>query len=463
MLTDVPVINQKSFKAITKLTIRSGGNVLVIGPSGGGKTFIAKQAAEEENCRLIYVNLSVLERTDFQGFPVISEDKALVSYATPDFLPFADTSTRDERISLTNLLNNLDANNKDNKPLLNWLEVRINDLDKKDKARTILNAAPWVAAKTESQAVIDRFKQLLSEVRDSITKEDPIVVLFDEVDKALTETTQTLLEFLQFGSINGRKLNIRACILTGNLPDEHAHVNQISHAISKRCKTFQLELNFNQWREWAYQNNVYDHIIQYLSSEPTMLYKKAPDGDVTAYALPSPRTWTDAAESLSFFDSDSQTQKLPEEIKENLRIKIVAGCVGDTAAIKFNNWYKHYRKFDPIISSLIEDGQHPNTSHLTAQEVLIMAISATSKVYAELKPKNQKRIEKVTSNVYDWINTLPPDIKMGAIRLGFGGDAKTAQKYGLSHIESFKNAARSLKSKMDEHDANLSDISKLQD
>lgn len=458
MLTDVPVINQKSFKDITKLTIRNGGNVLVIGPSGGGKTFIAKQAAEEEGCRLVYINLSVLERTDFQGFPVISNDKTLVSYATPDFLPFTDTSTRDERNALSNLIGNIDVNDKNNKSLITWTEQRIAELNKKDKARAILSAASWIAQNVNNQPVLNRFKELASDVRDTLGNEEPIVVLFDEVDKALTETTQTLLEFLQFGSINGRQLNVKACILTGNLPDEHAHVNQISHAISKRCKTFQLELNFNQWREWAFKNNVYDHIIQYLSSEPSMLYQKAPDGDVTAYALPSPRTWTDAAESLYAFDTDLQVQKLPESIKENLRMKIVAGCVGDTSAIKFNNWYKYYRKFDPIISSLVEEGIHPNINKLTSQEILIMAISATSKLYAELRPNNTDRIHKVTTNVYDWINTLPPDIQMGSIRLGFGGDSKLAHKYGLAHIDAFKKAIRSIKNKMDEHEANLSNL-----
>jgi MoxR-like ATPase len=456
MLTDVPVINQKSFKAICKLAIRGGGNVLVLGPSGGGKTFIAKEAADEENCRLIYINLSVLERTDFQGFPVISDDKTLVSYATPDFLPFADTATRDERASLQSLIKNLDES-KDNKPIITWAQERMSLLDRKDRARAIIDAAPWIAqAAANNKSVIERFKELLKDISNLLEEEKPIVFLFDEVDKALTETTQTLLELLQFTSINGRNLNIRACVLTGNLPDEHAHTNQISHAISKRCKTFKLEIDFNQWREWAFKNNVHDHIIQFLSNEPTMIYKTAPDGDVTAYAMPSPRTWTDAAESLANFDADMAMAKLPEDDMMALKFKLVAGCVGDSAAAKFRNWFKYYRQFDPIITDLVENGKMPDVSKNSAQEKLIMAISACSKVYAELKPKNDKRIKQVTKNVYSWIDKLPPDAKMGAVRLSFGGDWDNCHKYGLPQIPEFVKVFREIKQKLGDHNADLS-------
>lgn len=454
MLTHVHVINQKQFKSITKFSIRFGGNILVLGPSGGGKTIIANESASEEDCLMIYINLSVLERTDFQGFPVISEDRSLVSYATPDFLPFADTTTRDEKNALVSLKSTLSEEENKDKELLNFINERINYIQSLDSAKALVSSAPYVqAAKGKA---MERVKELAIMANKVLGKEKPIVFLFDEVDKAATETTQTLLELLQFGSINGRKLNVKASILTGNLPDEHAHTNQISHAISKRCKTYKLDLDFNMWREWAFKNNVHDHIIQFLSSNPEFLYKTAPDGDATAYALPSPRTWTEAAKDLKNFDKDGGFGRMSEDSALSFKMDILAGHVGDEAAAKFKTWYQYYRRFDPIISDLIDTGNHPDIKNYSAQEILIIAIAACSRVYTELKPNNKKKIEQVTKNVYSWIKTLDSDIQIGAIRISFGGDWDNCHKYDLPRIPVFVEVFKSIKKKMGDWDSDFS-------
>lgn len=454
MLTNVRVINQKQFKAITKFAIRAGGNVLVLGPSGGGKTIITKEAAAEENCRMIYINLSVLERTDFQGFPVISEDRSLVSYATPDFLPFADTATRDEKASLEKFKASLAFDDKENKDVLKFIENRLVDLKTKEDALALKAVAPYV--QKAPAVALKRIKELATAAQSILKDDEPIVFLFDEVDKAATETTQTLLEILQFGSINGRKLNVKSCILTGNLPDEHAHTNQISHAISKRGTSYVLDLDFNMWREWAFKHGVHDHIIQFLSTEPKFLYQKAPDGDPTAYALPSPRTWTEAAKQLQVFDTDKEFSRMSEDKALAFKMDILAGHVGDGAAAKFRTWFQYYRRFDPAINDLVEHGKHPDVSKLQAEEQLILAIAACSKVYAELKPNNKKRIESVTKNVYDWLGTIHPDMQMGAVRLSFGGDWDNCHKYDLPKIPEFVKVFKGIKKKMGDWDADIS-------
>ena len=453
MLTGVRQINQKQFKTITKFAIRSGGNILVLGPSGGGKTIMTQEAAAEEKCKMIYINLAVLERTDFQGFPVISDDRSLVSYATPDFLPFADTSFRDETASLENFKKGLE-DTEENKEVLKFVNNRLKELKDGESAKALVSAAPYLQ-KSKGKA-LDRIKELAKYAQGVLGKEESIVFLFDEVDKAATETTQTLLELLQFGSVNGRKLNIKANILTGNLPDEHAHSNQISHAISKRCKTYKLDLEFNMWREWAFKHGVHDHIVQFLSSKPEWLYKTAPDGDPTAYALPSPRTWTEAAKDLKLFDNDKELSQMSEEKSVDFKMDILAGNVGDLATVEFQNWYTYYRRFDPMVEALVETGKKPDISKLKAEELMILAISACSKVYAELRPKNQKRIESVTKNVYTWLDELNSDVQMGAIRLSFGGDWDNCHKYNLANIPIFVKVFKEIKQKMNDYDADLS-------
>jgi len=445
MLTDVPVIDQKSLGRIFRVGIREGKNIMILGPSGGGKTFIAVDIAHSEGCRLVYINLAVLERTDFQGFPVISQDKTLVSYATPDFLPFADTNERDEKNALENLSTIL--NDAKDKNIMGEIDKRLNAVEYRRQARIIANAMPYLSEGSQKS-----LKPYLNKVLANLPEGKPIVFLFDEVDKAASETMQTLLEFLQFRSINGRKLDIKACLLTGNLPDEHAASQQISHAITKRCKSYKLQLDFNQWREWAYGHAVHDLVVGFLTANPDFLHKTPPDGDPTAYALPSPRTWTDVSDSLWALEKDNQFQKLNGEELAGLQKLLIAGSVGDTAAIKFVNWFKYYRKMDPVVEALLEKGKMPDQKKLDAQELFICALSACSRVYRELKPKNEDKIKKYAKNVYKWIGSLSVDIQMGASRMAFGGDFDNIQKYRLSEIDEFSNVFKHIKKTMQTND-----------
>lgn len=441
MLTDVPVIDQKAMARLVRFGIRHEHNVLILGPSGGGKTFISVDCAHAEECRLVYINLAVLERTDFQGFPVVNEDGTLVSYATPDFLPFVDTNERDEREALNKLLPVIE----DNEKITKEVSTRLTTMERQASARTITDAFPFL-----SEASQKALKPTLDKILHGLPEGKPIVFLFDEVDKAAQETMQTLLEFLQFRSINGRKLNIKCCLLTGNLPDEHAMSAQLSHAITKRCRTFKLQLDFIQWREWAFNHAVHDLVIAFLTANPDMLHKPPPDGDPTAYALPSPRTWTDASASLWALEKDDLFKTLPGDEISSLQKILVAGSVGDVAAAKFVSWFKYYRKMDPIVEALLEKGKMPKTD-IGAQELFICALSACSRVYRELKPNNEEKIKRYCKHAYKWLATLSVDIQMGASRMAFGGDFENIQKFKLSEIDEFSNVFKSIKKTMQQH------------
>jgi len=91
ILTNVSTIKQGSYYQALKFNIRSGGNLLVLGMAGTGKTEMAQQAVAEEGYEAIYLNLSVLEYPDLVGLQTISTDpetgRKFVEYAAPKFLP----------------------------------------------------------------------------------------------------------------------------------------------------------------------------------------------------------------------------------------------------------------------------------------------------------------------------------------------------------------------------------------
>ena len=59
MLTDIREIDQETLKELYKFVVQNGGNIIIIGPSGVGKTEMALQTITEVGHDNIYLNLTV--------------------------------------------------------------------------------------------------------------------------------------------------------------------------------------------------------------------------------------------------------------------------------------------------------------------------------------------------------------------------------------------------------------------
>lgn len=246
-----------------------------------------------------------------------------------------------------------------------------------------------------------------------------IVLLIDEVDKAKPELQNPMLELLQFRSINGHALNIEACILTGNLPDEGAHSGLISTALTNRCFTYKLETDFESWQSWAVDRGINSLVVAFLGRHPDHLKGKNKSEDPTEYCKPSPRAWTLAAQDLDAAQDESI------DIMSN----IVAGRVGHSLAVKFKIWLEHYRVIEPKIKALVDKGVIPDISNESIDRVFIYGIAAATSI----RKFNQKeKIQKVAKNAFAFLETLPPEIQIGAVRSAL--DMKYIEKNGLSAV-----------------------------
>lgn len=93
-------------------TIALGGNIMVMGRRGSGKTEIAKQEIKKANKREVYINLSVLERVDLGGYPdimgrVAAENKRkFVEFLLPHF--YEHMMEKDSKQEVVALLDEVD-------------------------------------------------------------------------------------------------------------------------------------------------------------------------------------------------------------------------------------------------------------------------------------------------------------------------------------------------------------------
>lgn len=352
MLTNVVEITQDTYNSALGFNIRTGGNLMVFGQAGTGKTEMAIQAAEAAGFAVYYLNLSVLEAPDLLGLPIIADDKS-VDYARPKFLP---------------------------------VEGRV---------------------------------------------ERPVVLLVDEIDKSKPELQNPLLELFQSHTLNGTRLAIQAIIATGNLPDEGAHSQPVSHALTNRCKVYKLTHSFEPWREWAQSAGLNALVVGFLSKNQEFLSRPPVEGDPTAYCRPSPRSWTLAARDL---DQTSNRDTV------DFQTLLVAGRVGSEAAVKFRVWLDHYRHVEPVIDRLVNEGKKPELSSMTIDKQIVCAIGAVAAVAAEArrtdipKAKHTAAVQAKATRVFDWLATVPTEFQLAAVKSSLSMDL--IKQFGLQSIKS---------------------------
>lgn len=257
------------------------------------------------------------------------------------------------------------------------------------------------------------------------------VLIVDELDKARPELQNPMLELFQFRSINGTKLNIKSVLATGNLPDENAFSQPVSHALTNRCLVFRTSCALDPWMKWAVSAGVNGLIVGFLSRNGSMLLQKAPADDETAYLHCSPRSWTNAGSSLDSADKASV----------EFQTLLVSGYVGIGAAATFQVWLEHYRHIQPSVDALVQHGTHPSGDAIeTMDRVFVYGIACANAIVAatqrvESGKMKADELKKIVNNVMGWMKNVPTEYAIGALKSVLS--MELIIKYDLMKISSF--------------------------
>jgi hypothetical protein len=176
------------------------------------------------------------------------------------------------------------------------------------------------------------------------------VLILDEVDKAPQENTFPLLELLQSRTINGRKIDVQAVLLTGNEMKDRAGSKMLSSALLDRGAKYELQFDAEKWFKWAVEHDIHDLIIGFLKHNPSFI---CGDTHYAELASPSPRGWALASDAIV----KARELKITDE--ETI-VAIVSGFVGESVGKEFSLWYQYYRKYEPFALSLVEKGISPS-------------------------------------------------------------------------------------------------------
>jgi len=183
-----------------------------------------------------------------------------------------------------------------------------------------------------------------------------------------------------------------AIIAAGNYESDRGVTYRMPTPLANRFVHLDFELDFDEWKTWAYESNIDSRIISFLSYKSENLFTFDPKSKEKSFA--TPRSW-------SFVD-DVLKSSLPLDLLE----EVIKGAIGKDSAVEFINYCKIMKdlpNIDEIIEGKLEDVPSNNS---------VLYALCTGLTYA-LKAKQEVEL---ISNVLNYSLNLPNEFSVMLIR-----------------------------------------------
>lgn len=166
-----------------------------------------------------------------------------------------------------------------------------------------------------------------------------------------------------------------AIVAAGNREGDRGVTYRMPSPLANRFVHFELEVDVNDWRDWAYTSALDERIIAYISYKSEHLFTFDAKSDVKSFA--TPRSWEYVANILA--------AKLPK----NLLLETISGTVGKDVAVSFLSFIKVMQRLPKIESILnAEDLEY-------SDEVDVLYALSAGIVSAYLKESTLERLENL--------------------------------------------------------------------
>jgi hypothetical protein len=150
-----------------------------------------------------------------------------------------------------------------------------------------------------------------------------------------------------------------AIIAAGNRDSDRAVTTRMPTPLRNRFVHLELEVDLQDWSEWAIEAGVRPEVIAFLRFRQELL--SAFDRDANAF--PSPRSWEFVSRILD---------ATPDQSVEH---ELVAGAVGSGAATEFSAFLKTFRELPNIDAILLNPLKEPVPENAAAQYAVASALA----------------------------------------------------------------------------------------
>jgi hypothetical protein len=128
-------------------------------------------------------------------------------------------------------------------------------------------------------------------------------------------------------------------VAAGNRENDRGVVYKMPPPLANRFVHFEMEVDFDDWKAWAYGAGIESSIIGYLAYDKSMLFTFDPASNEKAFA--TPRSW-------EYVDSIVKSG-----IESDLILDSISGAVGREAAVGYSSFKKVMRQL-PDLDAILD-------------------------------------------------------------------------------------------------------------
>ena len=123
-------------------------------------------------------------------------------------------------------------------------------------------------------------------------------------------------------------------VAAGNRENDRGVTYRMPPPLSNRFVHLEMEIDFEDWKLWAYENSIDSSIIGFLNFDKTKLFDF--DANKNEKSFPTPRSW-------EYVD-----KILKSKLNENLLLESISGAVGKQSGVEFMSFRKVMDKLPDI-------------------------------------------------------------------------------------------------------------------
>jgi len=230
-------------------------------------------------------------------------------------------------------------------------------------------------------------------------KHKNIVLFLDEMNSAAPSVQAAAYQLILNRKVGTYTLPDNVLIVAaGNREADKGVVYRMPAPLANRFIHLEMKPEFDDWLEWAVNNNIHKDVVGYLTFSKKDLYDFDPKSPSRSFA--TPRSWSFVSELLS------------DDLDENTVTDLVSGAVGEGLAVKF----MAHRK---VASEL------PNPSEILDGKITEMKSKEISAMYSltvslcyELKEANDKKDKKFDTKVDKFLRFMMDNFDTELVVMG---------------------------------------------
>jgi len=168
-----------------------------------------------------------------------------------------------------------------------------------------------------------------------------------------------------------------AIVAAGNREGDRGVTYRMPSPLANRFVHFEMDIDVDEWRDWAYKNFFEESIISYIAYKGEHLFTFDAKSDIKSFA--TPRSW-------EYVD-----KILKSDLDKNLQLNVISGAVGKDVSVGFLSFKKVMNKL-PDIQNILACGNGDYS-----QEVDVLYAVSTGLVSALLKENSDERLDNLLS------------------------------------------------------------------